>query len=73
MARLNAHARAVICEAGLTPGEYARRWDEFAGYEPSARWGGDVCGCPDDRCDGYHHERGAECGCLVRTLEEVTS
>jgi len=33
----------------------------------AAAWSGDVCGCPDDRCVGHHHEEWEECGCF-RTL-----
>ena len=31
--------------------------------------GMDDCGCPDDRCIGYHHEAGEPCGC-VETLTQ---
>lgn len=26
---------------------------------------GDRCGCPDDRCIGYHHYEDADCWCLL--------
>lgn len=26
--------------------------------------GGDACGCPDDRCIGYHHDVGEPCRCV---------
>lgn len=32
-------------------------------------WGGDSCGCPDDRCIGYHHDGGEECQCLPASLD----
>ena len=29
------------------------------------KWGGDACGCSDDRCkDGFHHQPDEDCGCL---------
>jgi hypothetical protein len=31
-----------------------RQWVEAHGHE--GRWLGDRCGCPDDRCDGFHHD-----------------
>lgn len=34
------------------------------------RWGGDACGCPDDRCIGYHHDETDDCGCLPALLDE---
>lgn len=39
------------------------RW--IAEYYPDGQWGGDRCGCPDDRCIGFHgdHEPG-ECPCV---------
>lgn len=27
--------------------------------------GGDVCGCPDDRCIGRHHDADTECPCVA--------
>lgn len=39
---------------------------------PDGVWGGDTCGCFDDRCrDGYHHETWEECGCLPVILAEA--
>lgn len=62
MARLNADARHAIERAAITPTQYAARfWDD-------ATWGGDACGCPDDRCAGYHHEANESCGCLSALL-----
>lgn len=52
----------------------------FAGFTPeqwavaqfgSPQWLGDSCGCPDDRCDGYHHGAGDECSCLSVLLSEA--
>lgn len=29
-------------------------------------WTGDTCGCPDDRCIGYHHDADVdECPCVL--------
>ena len=40
-------------------------------YPGKDSWTGDMCGCPDDRCIGYHHEAGDSCGCLNVKLEEL--
>lgn len=46
-------------EPRLTIAGYIRR------HFPDGVWGGDTCGCSDDRCRGYHHsERDEDCGCL---------
>lgn len=50
-------------DAGVTQAEWCRR----NGYPPG-RWGGDLCGCPDDRCIGYHHDENDDCGCLPALL-----
>lgn len=64
MSRLNKEARRRITNAGFTVAGYTRHWF------PSGKWGGDACGCPDDRCkDGFHHQPTEECGCLPVTLE----
>ena len=43
----------------------AEQIDYVAAY-PEARpaAGGDVCGCPDDRCIGRHHDADTECPCV---------
>jgi hypothetical protein len=33
-------------------------------------WRGDSCGCPDDRCIGFHHDQPGDCHCLESTLSE---
>jgi hypothetical protein len=33
-------------------------------------WGGDRCGCVDDRCIGFHHDETAECQCLPNWLDD---
>lgn len=75
MARLSAQARETIrgysywSPTGLryvTIEGYAR-----AQYMTSAaKWCGDSCGCPDDRCIGYHHDREDDCGCLPTLLDQ---
>ena len=38
-------------------------------YYGDQPWGGDKCGCADDRCIGYHHDETDECGCLEAWIE----
>lgn len=55
-----------------------RVWDtknaSIAGYTRhyfgDQRWGGDRCGCVDDRCIGYHHDREDNCECLPAWLDD---
>jgi hypothetical protein len=66
MAALNATAKAALRDAGISQAAWAR-----ANYYSDGRWGGDACGCPDDRCmDGYHHYPDDECGCLNALLTQ---
>jgi hypothetical protein len=62
MAKLNEDAKTALRDAGVSQAAWAR-----ANYFADSRWGGDACGCPDDRCTGFHHYPDEECGCL-RTL-----
>jgi hypothetical protein len=45
----------------------------IAGYTrhffPDGEWHGDRCGCPDDRCVGFHHDNEDDCGCLEPCLD----
>ena len=75
----------TMAETGLSPraeseilrtfnsltGRYATV-DEYIAHDfpGSAVWGGDDCGCTDDRCTGHHHVSSAECGCLDVRLDE---
>jgi len=59
MTALNAAAKAALRDAGITQAAWAR-----ANFMSDGRWGGDACGCPDDRCIGYHHDGPDGCGCL---------
>lgn len=69
MTKLNDTAEATLRDAGLTPADWARA----NGYE-DGKWGGDVCGCPDDRCaNGYHHDGEDDCGCLPTLLADPPS
>lgn len=66
MTELNATAKAALRDYGLTPAGWARA----NGYE-DGKWGGDVCGCPDDRCaNGFHHMGEDDCGCLPTLLAD---
>lgn len=63
---LNPEAVATLEAAGLTPDQWMREHYYTGG------WGGDECGCPDDRCIGYHHDAEEECGCLPALLDELS-
>lgn len=65
MAALNAAAKAALRDAGVSQAAWARH-HFYAG-----RWLGDACGCPDDRCIGYHHDGPDDCGCLPALLEQM--
>lgn len=58
MPQLSVTAKDTIHDAGLSIAAYVR--DQGIG----GRWRGDVCGCTDDRCVGYHHDPGEDCLCL---------
>ena len=68
MTVLNATAQGALRDAGVTQGAWAR-----ANYMPDGRWCGDTCGCPDDRCIGFHHDSPADCGCLPVLLDDYLS
>jgi len=63
---LNASAKERLRYAGITQAAWARA----QGYA-EGRWHGDACGCPDDRCIGYHHDAGDDCGCLDVLLADA--
>jgi len=66
MPKLNQHARDEIRANGITVAQYMRH------HGGDTLWGGDVCGCTDDRCaDGYHHASFDDCGCLPVLIREA--
>ena len=65
MSKLNANAREVLRDAGISQAAWARK----NGFQ-DGRWHGDKCGCPDDRCIGYHHDENDDCGCLPALLAD---
>jgi|GEM_PF-1261587 len=64
MSDLNATARETLREARVTIAEWKRR------NHMGVKWLGDECGCPDDRCIGFHHHGPDDCGCLPALLAE---
>lgn len=69
MTALNAAAKITLAAYGVSQAGWARR----NGYGSAREWRGDVCGCPDDRCAGYHHDGPDDCGCLPALLEQMTA
>lgn len=65
--RLTPGARSEIQWAGLSVADYIRSFDA------DGQWSGDRCGCPDDRCRGYHHDVTEDCGCLAALIRERVS
>ncbi len=62
MTYLNEDARRYLygsANVPITEIAWARYWGSG-----SPVWGGDECGCPDDRCIGHHHGADEPCGCL---------
>lgn len=68
MAALNEAAKTTLREARIPFATWAR-----ANYMADGRWCGDACGCPDDRCIGYHHFEDEECGCLPVLIEQYVA
>jgi hypothetical protein len=62
--KLNEAAKAALLAAGVSQAEWVRA------NSADGRWPGDACGCPDDRCTGFHHDEDEECGCLRTLLAE---
>ncbi|MDN5587304.1 MAG: hypothetical protein L0G69_12170 [Brevibacterium sp.] len=67
MTRLNDEALTVLSGYDVTPNQ----WIKHHGH--GDEWGGDECGCPDDRCIGHHHLADEPCGCLRMLLNEYVS
>lgn len=69
MTKLNDTAKATLRDAGVTQAA----WFRANGYDAGS-WGGDACGCPDDRCaNGFHHDGPDDCGCLPALLADPPS
>ena len=66
--KLNGTARAALRDAGFTQSQWAAMW----GYR-GGKWGGDACGCFDDRCIGHHHFGENDCGCLTTLLDDAVA
>lgn len=74
MSVLSATAREEIKWRGMLIDDRRIRVS-IAGYVrrhfgPNAAWGGDSCGCSDDRCIGYHHDESEDCGCIGALLDQ---
>lgn len=69
MAKLTQTARETIKwdYRGLTIAGYTRHFFGDAG------WGGDRCGCVDDRCIGFHHDDESDCKCLPGWLDSYAA
>ena len=66
--KLNATTRAALRETGFTVAQWAALW----GY--SGEWGGDQCGCFDDRCAlGFHHSGIEDCQCFPTMLNDAVA
>jgi len=63
MSTLTKQARETIKWYGTITG-YTRH------YFGDHGWGGDACGCVDDRCIGFHHDREDDCQCLLPWLDD---
>jgi hypothetical protein len=62
---LSASVVAALADSGLTEADYARS------FWPDGVWSGDACGCADDRCIGFHHDAGSDCGCFPVLLDQA--
>ncbi len=64
MAQLNAAALEALAAAEISVTDWARA------NMMGEKWRGDICGCPDDRCIGFHHHGPDDCGCLPTLISE---
>lgn len=67
--KLNAEARDTLRAYEVSQAAWIRR--HFG--DDAKKWYGDACGCPDDRCIGYHHDETDDCGCLRALLDELAA
>lgn len=65
--RLNQEARDTLSFALVPQSVWIRR--HFGA--DAKTWRGDACGCPDDRCIGFHHDAQDDCGCLPVLLVDL--
>lgn len=63
MRGLNADAKWQLKNAGITQVAWAREH-----FFDDKVWHGDECGCPDDRCIGFHHDDTDDCGCITSLI-----
>lgn len=68
MTRLNTEAREALRAAGVTQAA----WISWHFGDLARTWHGDACGCPDDQCIGYHHDKQDDCGCLTELLADLS-
>lgn len=68
MRGLSAAAKVQLKDAGITQVAWAREY-----FFDDKVWHGDECGCPDDRCIGYHHDDNEDCGCLPALITDFHS
>ena len=61
----------MLRAAGVSRKEYVEHWFVPSGKPHGGAWGGDSCGCSDDRCIGHHHDDSDDCGCFPVCLAEV--
>lgn len=62
MTTLTHQAKTALRDAGVSQAAWARQ------HFLDGKWHGDRCGCPDDRCIGYHHDDEDDCQCLPALL-----
>lgn len=66
MTRLNEDARGALQSAEVSQAAWIRH---HFGADVKT-WHGDSCGCPDDRCIGFHHDAQDDCSCLTALLAD---
>jgi hypothetical protein len=70
MTGLSTAALGKIRAAGFTRDQWIRMW----GFGESGKWGGDRCGCFDDRCaNGFHHMGADDCGCVAQLIDDAVA
>lgn len=67
--RLRSSAVEALTDDGWKPEDWIDC--RYGKPSPAGRvWLGDSCGCPDDRCIGFHHGKSDDCGCLTSLLDD---